>query len=95
MIDDKLNPNQQNEARGLLQGTSDTLSDLPGRTQCIEHRIQLVDDKPFRIKQYSLPVLAIDAVNNEFDIRQYAYFRHHKTIIVTIRFFDHSNVEKG
>ena len=55
-VDDKLSPNQQNEVTDLLQGFSETLSDLPGRTQCIEHKIRVVDDTPFRIRQYPLPV---------------------------------------
>ena len=55
-VDDKLSPNQQNEVTDLLQGFSETLSDLPGRTRCIEHKIRVVDDTPFRIRQYPLPV---------------------------------------
>ena len=55
-VDDKLSPNQQNEVTDLLQGFSETLSDLPGRTRCIEHKIRLVDNTPFRIRQYPLPV---------------------------------------
>ena len=55
-VDDKLSPNQQNEVTDLLQGFSETLSDLPGRTRCIEHKILVVDDTPFRIRQYPLPV---------------------------------------
>ena len=61
MLNEKLSPNQQNEIRLLLQGFPDTLSDLPGRTQRIEHKIRLGDDTPFRIIQYPLPVHAIDA----------------------------------
>ena len=66
-VDDKLSPNQQNEVTDLLQGFSETLNDLPGRTQCIEHKIRVVDDTPFRIRQYPLPVHATDAVDTEVD----------------------------
>ena len=66
-VDDKLSPNQQNEVTDLLQGFSETLSDLPGRTRCIEHKIRVVDDTPFRIRQYPLPVHATDAVDTEVD----------------------------
>ena len=66
-IDDKLSPIQQNEVTDLLQGFSETLSDLPGRTRCIEHKIRVVDDTPFRIRQYPLPVHATDAVDTEVD----------------------------
>ena len=43
------------------------MSDLPGRTQRIEHTIRLVDDTPFRIKQYPLPAHAIDSIDAEND----------------------------
>ena len=75
MLDEKLSPNQQNEIRLLLQGFLDTLSDLLGRTQCIEHTIRLVDDTP-RIKQYPLPVHATDSIDAEID--NYAFAMHHK-----------------
>ncbi|KAK3775309.1 hypothetical protein RRG08_030978 [Elysia crispata] len=39
MLDEKLSPNQHNEIRLLLQGFPDPLSDLPGRTQRIEHTL--------------------------------------------------------
>ncbi|KAK3796180.1 hypothetical protein RRG08_020328 [Elysia crispata] len=65
MLDEKLSPNQQNEKRLLLQGFPYPLSDLPRRTQRIEHTIRLVDDTPFRIKQYPLPVHAIDSIDAE------------------------------
>ena len=37
ILDERLSPNEQNEIRLLLQGFPDTLSDLPGRAQRIEH----------------------------------------------------------
>ena len=64
-VDDKLSPNQQNEVTDLLQGFSETLSDLPGRTRCIEHKIRVVDDTPFRIRQYPLPVHFKEALISE------------------------------
>ena len=67
MLDEKLSPNQQNEIRLLLQGFPDTFSDLPSRTQRIEHTIRLVDDTPFRIKQYPLVVHATDSIDAEID----------------------------
>ena len=91
MLDEKLSPNQQNEIRLLLQGFPDTLSDLPDRTQRTEHTIRLVDDTPFRIKQYQLPVHAIDSIYAEIN----AFVGHHKMIIVTIRFSDRCSYEKG
>ena len=43
------------------------MSDLPGRTQRIEYTIRLVDDTPFRIKQYPLPVHATASIDAEID----------------------------
>ena len=51
----------------MLQGFPDTLSDLPGKTQRIDHTIRLVDGTPFRIKQYPLPVHATDSIGAEID----------------------------
>ena len=40
---------------------------MPGRTQRIEHTIRLVDDTPFRTKQYPLAVHATDSIDAEID----------------------------
>ncbi|GFO11335.1 reverse transcriptase [Plakobranchus ocellatus] len=64
-ISDNLTPQQNKEARELLQTFADTLSDIPGKTERVEHKIRLTDETPFRMKQYPLPVHAMDEVDKE------------------------------
>ncbi|GFO34091.1 Gag-Pol polyprotein [Plakobranchus ocellatus] len=66
-ISEKLTPQQNKEARELLQTFADTLSDIPGKTERVEHKIRLTDETPFRMKQYPLPVHAMDEVDKEIN----------------------------
>ena len=57
-VDCKLDPALSNEQTDdlyrLLASYNDVLTDLPGRTDALEHDIRLVDDKPFR-HSYAMP----------------------------------------
>ncbi|GFN80964.1 polyprotein [Plakobranchus ocellatus] len=66
-ISEHLTPQQNKEARELLQTFADTLSDIPGKTERVEHKIRLTDETPFRMKQYPLPVHAMDEVDKEIN----------------------------
>ncbi|GFO34101.1 retrovirus-related pol polyprotein from transposon 297 [Plakobranchus ocellatus] len=66
-ISENLTPQQNKEARDLLQTFADTLSDIPGKTERVEHKIRLTDETPFRMKQYPLPVHAMDEVDKEIN----------------------------
>ncbi|GFN91181.1 reverse transcriptase [Plakobranchus ocellatus] len=66
-ISENLTPQQNKEARELLQTFADTLSDIPGKTERVEHKIRLTDETPFRMKQYPLPVHAMDEVDKEIN----------------------------
>ncbi|GFO42097.1 Pol polyprotein [Plakobranchus ocellatus] len=66
-ISEKLTPQQNKEARELLQTFADTLSDIPGKRERVEHKIRLTDETPFRMKQYPLPVHAMDEVDKEIN----------------------------
>ena len=66
-VDPELSQTQQQQIREVLRHYPETLSDLPGKTHVVEHKIRLTSDTPFRIKQYPIPVHAIDAVNQEID----------------------------
>ncbi|GFO14304.1 Pol polyprotein [Plakobranchus ocellatus] len=66
-ISEHLTPQQNKEARELLQTFADTLSDKPGKTERVEHKIRLTDETPFRMKQYPLPVHAMDEVDKEIN----------------------------
>ncbi|GFO46771.1 reverse ribonuclease integrase [Plakobranchus ocellatus] len=66
-ICENLTPHQNKEARELLQIFADTLSDIPGKTERVQHKIRLTDETPFRMKQYPLPVHAMDEVDKEIN----------------------------
>ncbi|GFN81979.1 Pol polyprotein [Plakobranchus ocellatus] len=68
-ISENLTPYQNKEARELLQTFADTLSDIPGKTERVEHKIRLTDETPFRMKQYPLPVHAMDEVDKEINFK--------------------------
>ena len=62
-----LSSDQKQQVKDLLSQYTDTLSDIPGKSNVITHNIRLIDHKPFRIKQYPLPVHATEAIDNEID----------------------------
>ena len=50
-----LTKSQYESTFSLLQVFDSVLSDLPGKTDIIQHEIRLVDNKPINVKQYPLP----------------------------------------
>lgn len=54
-ITPELSVEQQKEVKELLFEYPDVLSDLPGRTYCIEYKIRLTHSDPIRSKAYPLP----------------------------------------
>ncbi|GFS23852.1 transposon Ty3-I Gag-Pol polyprotein [Elysia marginata] len=66
-INNELTPQQNAEVRELMNEFADTLSDVPGKTTRVTHKIELTDVTPFEVKQHLLLVHAIEAVNKEID----------------------------
>ncbi|GFO39762.1 reverse transcriptase [Plakobranchus ocellatus] len=66
-ISENLTPQQNKEARDLLQTFAGTLSDISGKMETVEHKIRLTNETPFRMKQYPLPVHAMDEVDKEIN----------------------------
>ena len=64
-ISDDLTEAQQEDVKNLLAQFDDVLTDIPGKTNVLEHKIRLVEDKPIRTKQYPIPFHARDAVMEE------------------------------
>ena len=64
-LDEDLNPMQRVEIRNILEKHSDVLTDVPGKTDILEHEIRLTDNQPFRVTQYPIPFRAKDAVEKE------------------------------
>lgn len=64
-ISDELDPEQRNQLWKLLREFEDIFSDLPGKTDVIEHRIVLTDGNPIRCKPYPVPHALKDAIIEE------------------------------
>ena len=50
-----LEDGQTTEIRRILGNFRDVLTDVPGKTNLVEHKIELTDDVPIRCKPYSIP----------------------------------------
>ena len=67
IINSDLPLDKQHQVKEILKQFPHTLSDIPGKTDVIKHKIRVTDNTPFRIKQYPIPVHAQDAVEKEID----------------------------
>ena len=61
-ISPDLSNEQKEQVREVLEEFSDILSDIPGRVKDYEHEIKVTDHRPFRTKQYPIPLHAREAV---------------------------------
>ena len=66
-INPNLEPNQVADVKSILHDFKDIFTDLPGCTNLVEHEIELLDDKPVKLKPYPLPFTSEEIVNNEVD----------------------------
>ncbi len=64
-ISPELTEEQQGQVRELLAEYKDVLTDLPGKTDCIEYKIRLTSDVPIRSRPYPLPHHMRDVVAAE------------------------------
>ena len=60
-----LSKQQENQVKELLEEFKDVLTDIPGETNLIEHKINLTSDQPIRTKQYPLPFAMSQTVKEE------------------------------
>ncbi|XP_074662655.1 uncharacterized protein LOC141915138 [Tubulanus polymorphus] len=60
-----LSPDQVVLAKQTLTEFTDILTDLPGKTDVVQHNIVLTTEKPIRTKQYPLPFKLQDILENE------------------------------
>ena len=60
-----LSEGQQEEILGVLGKYSGTFTDVPGKTNLIEHHIKLTDDDPVRSKPYPLPYAVREELRGE------------------------------
>ena len=64
-INPELSATQLAEVGELLEDFKDVLTDVPGETNLIEHKIKLVSDQPVRTKQYPLPFSMTETIKDE------------------------------
>ena len=62
---DKLNDRQLGQIKQILKEFDDVLSDLPGRTDVIEHDVELTTSEPIRSKGYKIPFKTKEIIQTE------------------------------
>lgn len=67
-INAELSVEQSNEIRKMLEEFTETLSDLPGSTTCIEHDIRLTSQVPVNVKPYATPLHAKEEIMKELQL---------------------------
>ena len=67
IINPDLNEEQKADAVNIVSSFDKVFTDVPGRTKAKEHTIRLVDNAPFRMKQYPLPFHSRKAVAKEME----------------------------
>ena len=66
-LDENLTPTQRAEVKDVLSKFQKTLTDVPGRTDVLEHDIRLTDPRPFKVHQYPTPFRAKEAIEKEIE----------------------------
>ena len=66
-LDENLTPIQKSDIRDILSKFQNTLTDIPGRTNVLEHDSRLTDTTPFKVHQYPTPYRAKDAIEKEIE----------------------------
>ncbi|RUS90147.1 hypothetical protein EGW08_002114 [Elysia chlorotica] len=67
VINENLTESQKSDVQKLINQFSKSFSDVPGRTTMAEHKIELLDQKPVKIRQGTLPYATREAINKEVD----------------------------
>ena len=66
-INERLTPKQRGQLDVLRAEFKDVMSDLPGKTELVEHRIEAGEAKPVRLPPYRLPHAYRDIVKKELE----------------------------
>ena len=61
----ELDDSQSRQLQALIKDYANVFSDVPGRTSKIEHRINLIDEEPVRLKPYLLPYALRQEIKDE------------------------------
>lgn len=66
-IDDQLHDDQKDKIRAVLNSFADVLTDIPGKTNLIEHSVKVRSEMPVAKKAYILPYAMREKVRKEID----------------------------
>ena len=66
-ISKHLSPEQRHEVSRLLEEFSDVFTDVPGVTNLVEHKIEMVTDEPIRRKPYPIPYSMRESLKEDVD----------------------------
>jgi transposase InsO family protein len=64
-VNKDLGEDQIGQAQGIMKDFAGVLTDLPGRTDLIEHKIKLLDQKPIRQRMYPVPYAMRETIIDE------------------------------
>ena len=64
-INENLGASEKEQLQELLRSFQDVLSDMPGKTNQFEHKIELSSNNPVRLKPYPIPFKSKDIVETE------------------------------
>lgn len=62
---DRLTPDQLETAKSLCVSFSDVLTDIPGKTNLVEHKIVVTSSEPVRVKPYPIPFSTEKTITEE------------------------------
>jgi hypothetical protein len=66
-ISENVKPVQLTAIKFLCESLEDVLTDIPGTTNLVEHKIKLMTSEPIRMKQYPLPFHTEKTITEEVD----------------------------
>ena len=64
---ERLTPEQRQVAESLLHSFSDVLTDIPGTTNLVKHKIELTSLDPIRLKPYPIPFNTEETIREEVE----------------------------
>ena len=66
-INGELSEDQQSQITTILESFSDVLTEVPGRTNLVEHKIPVTSDVPVRSRPYPIPYTCRESLQKEID----------------------------
>ena len=62
---ERLSEEQRSELRQMLDSFSDVLTDIPGKTTLVQHRIETTTSQPVRVRPYPVPFSTEEVIKSE------------------------------